>query len=68
MTPAQKEVFDYIEWYISFNGYAPSRQDIADGVGFLSANAAHEHVVRLKKKGYLTYDEGISRSIKILKR
>jgi repressor LexA len=50
---------------IAENGAPPTRSEIAQRLGFASANAAEEHLKALAKKGYLELSPGTSRGIKI---
>lgn len=65
LTPRQAEILDFIRCSIASNGYPPTRAEIATHFGFLSQNAAFEHVRAIAKKGYLTLLPNISRGIRI---
>ena len=51
LTPRQEEVLAFIKNYIEETGYPPTRADIANELGFKSANASEEHLKALARKG-----------------
>ena len=51
LTPRQTEVLEFIKSYMSETGYPPTRADIAQELGFRSANASEEHLKALARKG-----------------
>ena len=67
LTTRQQEIFDFIKEEIEFNGYPPTRSEIAKVFGFKSPNAAEDHIKALKKKGVLNIVSGASRGISINK-
>ena len=67
LTTRQQEIFDFIKKEIEFNGYPPTRSEIAKVFGFKSPNAAEDHIKALKKKGVLNIVSGASRGISINK-
>ncbi len=52
--------------YIHQNHFPPSIRDIASHFSLASAGGVHKHLNNLKKKGVLTFENNISRSIHIL--
>lgn len=66
LTPRQTEVLEWIRSYIAMHSYPPTRQEIANGMGFKSANAAHEHLLALEKKRAIRVTPGTSRGIVIV--
>ena len=67
LTVRQREIFDFIKKEIEFNGYPPTRSEIAKVFGFKSPNAAEDHLKALKRKGVLNIVSGASRGISINK-
>lgn len=67
LTRRQTEIFNYICSYIETNNYAPSVRDIAAHFSLSSAGGVHKHLKNLKDKGYIAFEQNISRSIRILK-
>ena len=64
LTDKQLALLLWIRRYIAERGYSPSYQDISEAFGFASRNAAHGHVLVLKRKGYLQQDPHVARSIR----
>ncbi len=65
LTDRQEEVLQLIRDYIQDTGYPPTRAEIADELGFRSANAAEEHLRALARKGAIEMVPGASRGIRI---
>lgn len=65
LTERQQEVLDLIRRYIDDTGYPPTRADIAQELGFRSANAAEEHLKALARKGAIEMIAGASRGIRL---
>ncbi len=65
LTARQTEVLDFIKSYMSETGYPPTRADIAQELGFKSANASEEHLKALARKGAIEMIPGTSRGIKL---
>ncbi|WP_369788496.1 LexA family transcriptional regulator [Rouxiella sp. WC2420] len=51
LTEQQGKVLEFIAGFIEKNHFPPTRTEIADHLGFRSANAADEHVKGLVRKG-----------------
>ena len=65
LTLRQREVFDFIEKYISEVGYSPTIREIGKAFGF-SEKAAFDHVNALVRKGMIERREDyVPRSIKL---
>ncbi len=65
LTERQQEVLSLIRNNISETGYPPTRAEIAEELGFKSANAAEEHLRALARKGAIEMVPGASRGIRI---
>ena len=65
LTKRQEEVLAFIKSYIEETGYPPTRADIANELGFKSANASEEHLKALARKGAIEMIAGTSRGIKL---
>ncbi|MEH6822891.1 MAG: transcriptional repressor LexA [Motiliproteus sp.] len=65
LTLRQTEVLNCIRNYIETTGYPPTRAEIAQELGFRSANAAEEHLKALARKGAIEMIPGTSRGIRI---
>ncbi|MCL5051533.1 MAG: transcriptional repressor LexA [Firmicutes bacterium] len=66
LTPRQSEVLDLIKSTIDATGMPPTRAEIAQRLGFRSANAAEEHLKALAKKGVIEMLPGMSRGIRLV--
>jgi len=65
LTSRQEEILQLVQDSISQNGAPPTRSEIAQQLGFASANAAEEHLKALAKKGYIELSPGTSRGIRL---
>ncbi len=63
LTPRQRQILEFIQDAIAANGLPPTRAEIAQALGFRSANAAEEHLRALQRKGALTLVPGSARGI-----
>lgn len=65
LTARQQQILDLIREHIDETGYPPTRAEIADQLGFKSANAAEEHLKALARKGAIEMVAGASRGIRL---
>ena len=65
LTARQQQILTLIENAISQTGAPPTRAEIADELGFKSANAAEEHLQALARKGVIELVSGTSRGIRL---
>lgn len=66
VTRRQKEIIDFLESFTTRNGYSPSFEEIARGMGLKSLATVHKHITNLEKKGMLDRVHNRSRSIDVL--
>ena len=66
ITRRQKEVLDFLTQFTEKNGYSPSYEEIASGLGLNSLATVHKHVTNLQTKGMLQRSHNRSRSIDVL--
>ena len=64
LTARQREVFDFIVDFAERHGYRASVRDVQLAINAASPNGAVCHLVPLRKKGYITWDEKTARSIR----
>ncbi|MCQ2604052.1 MAG: transcriptional repressor LexA [Spirochaetia bacterium] len=64
LTERQTQVLDFIKKYKILHSYAPSTRDVADHFS-MSVRGAYDHIIALRKKGFITADSHRSRSIGI---
>ena len=67
LTRRQKQVYDFISEFVDRNGYSPSYEEIADGLGLSPLATVHKHIGNLEQKELLRRDYNRSRSIDLLK-
>lgn len=66
LTKRQMQVLDMIRDFIEEYNVPPTRVEIADAMGFRSANAAEDHLKALLRKGAIEMYAGSSRGIRIV--
>lgn len=66
LTPRQQQVLALVRETLKRQGRPPTRSEIAEALGFRSANAAEEHLRALARKGALELSAGASRGIRLL--
>jgi len=66
LTARQQEVLECIRNAIEISGFPPTRKDIAQELGFRSANAAEDHLKALARKGVIELVSGTSRGIRLV--
>lgn len=66
LTRRQQEALEFIESFISKKGYSPTMREISEGIGVKSSGDGHRIVQRLKEAGFIKYDPGSPRSIKLV--
>nr|WP_321273005.1 transcriptional repressor LexA [Alcaligenes faecalis] len=66
LTARQQQVLDIIRSEIERTGFPPTRAEIAQVLGFKSANAAEDHLKALARKGAIELTAGASRGIRLL--
>ena len=65
LTRRQREALDFIADFISSNGYSPSFEEIAHGLGLASIATVHKHLTALEQKGYLKRSFNQSRALEL---
>lgn len=65
LTARQQQVLDLIRQQIQHTGFPPTRAEIAQALGFRSANAAEDHLRALARKGAIQLIAGASRGIRL---
>jgi len=67
LTKKQKQVFDFINTYISENGISPTMEEIRKKLKLKAVSTIHEHINSLRDKGYLSKSENSARSLLLKK-
>ena len=65
LTERQQQILDLVQSAIERTGAPPTRAEIANELGFKSANAAEEHLQALARKGVIELIGGTSRGIRL---
>ena len=65
LTRRQKQVLDFIARFVDDNGYSPSYDEIAQGLGLASLATVHKHITALTTKGYVKRGINQSRSLDV---
>jgi repressor LexA len=66
LTARQEQILNLIRDAIENTGFPPTRAEIANELGFKSANAAEEHLQALARKGVIEISPGTSRGIRLV--
>ena len=66
LTARQEQILNLIKEAIDNTGFPPTRAEIAQELGFRSANAAEEHLQALARKGAIEISPGTSRGIRLI--
>ena len=67
LTKKQKQVFDFINTYISENGISPTIEEIRKELKLKAVSTIHEHINSLEAKGYISKSENSARSLSLMK-
>ena len=67
LTDRQLEVLDFIRAYVREHGVAPSRPEIAAGIGIRNKSSVDGHLMALMRKGWIELQPGSPRNIRLLK-
>jgi repressor LexA len=65
LTRRQKQVMDLIARFVDENGFSPSYEEIARGLGLASLATVHKHISALEAKSYIKRGFNQSRSLEI---
>lgn len=65
--PRERQLLDFINQFIGRYGYAPTLKEIGEALNIHSPATVHEHVDRLRQKGFIRKLDGTSRGLEIVK-
>jgi repressor LexA len=68
LTKRQKQLVDYLEGYITKQGYAPTLEEIGAHFGLSSLATIHKHLTNLEKKGLIRRKWNRSRALEVVPR
>jgi len=66
ITARQQDVLDWIDGYINTHGFSPTLQEIQHAYGWRTKNAVMCHLRPLRRKGYIDWLDGKSRTIRVV--
>ena len=66
LTPAQKELYDWLIEYIKSTQHAPSIRQMMKAMNLRSPAPVQSRLERLRSKGYIDWIDGKARTIKVL--
>ncbi len=65
--PRERQLLDFITQFIQRYGYAPTLKEIGDAMSISSPATVHEHIDRLRIKGFIKKLDGTARGLEIVK-
>ena len=65
ITKRQKEVLNFLEVFITKNGYSPTLEEIKKKLKLSAVSTIHQHIGELIKKGYIKKFDNLARAIEI---
>ncbi|MDQ7818350.1 MAG: transcriptional repressor LexA [Melioribacteraceae bacterium] len=66
LTERQKEILDFIQEYVDFNGFPPTYREIGQKFKIVSTFGVKRHIDALVKKGYLNSSNNLSRTLSLI--
>jgi repressor LexA len=67
LTWRRRTILRVIDEYAAVHGCAPTNREIADAAGLKSASSVLHHLRELKADGFLSYEEGSPRTVRLLR-
>lgn len=64
--PRERQLLDFITQFIGRYGYAPTLKEIGEALHIHSPATVHEHVDRLRQKGFIRKLDGTARGLEIV--
>jgi len=65
--PRERQLLDFITQFIQRYGYAPTLKEIGDAMGMASMATVHEHVDKLRQKGFIKKLDGTARGLEVIR-
>jgi repressor LexA len=66
LTWRQRKILRAIDNHVAVKGCSPSNREIAEAADLKSASSVNHHLKQLKAAGFVTYDEGSPRTVRLL--
>lgn len=64
--PRERQLLDFITQFIQRYGYAPTLKEIGEAMGMGSSATVHEHIDRLRQKGFIKKLDGTARGLEVI--
>ncbi|KKS86791.1 MAG: LexA repressor, partial [Microgenomates group bacterium GW2011_GWC1_43_11] len=65
--PRERQLLDFIIQFVQRFGFAPTLREIGNSMGITSVATIHEHVEKLRQKGFIKKLDGTARGLEIIK-
>lgn len=62
----ERQILEFITQFIQRNGFAPTLKEIGGAMGMSSPATVHEHIDKLRRKGYLRKLDGTARGVEVV--
>ena len=62
----KRQILEFIRRYNLAHGCSPSHREIMDAVGIRNISTVNYHLVDLRHHGFIDYENGVSRSVRIV--
>lgn len=66
--PRERQLLDFITQFIQRYGYAPTLKEIGEALNMGSPATVHEHVDKLRMKGYIKKLDGTARGLEVIEK
>ena len=66
LTPAQQELYDWLDDYIRSHRHSPSIRQMMEAMGLRSPAPVQSRLRHLQQKGWITWQEGQARTLQLL--
>jgi len=66
LTARQREILSWLSQYIAERGYSPTIRELCLAFNFASTEGALCHLRPLKSKGWIVWNEGQARTLRVL--
>ncbi|WAH35031.1 LexA family protein [Alicyclobacillus dauci] len=67
LSERQLDVLNCIKEHVQANGYPPTTREIGEILNMKSTSTVHQHLGRLRDKGYVDWIDGAPRTLRIVK-
>jgi repressor LexA len=66
LTARQTDVLTWISGFIDTHGYSPTVREIQHAYGWKTPAATMCHLIPMRKKGYVEWQDGCSRTLRVI--